>query len=185
MNYRQVLGPPNWRTYLMEDKLTRPIFGWMPSEEFVAYAALAMILLLICCIIIGSTLYIRFRESLKVSPAAVKEKMRTGKLKTKDRKIAGVSASIETGNESTTDDTVQLEKAHGAKDNEHRARKSENFNHDAMKSHQSRSKRGTAWPRRLFKNKSKSGREDWSSETKSTVDETSERTNLISDSDTA
>jgi len=37
---KQVLEPPNWRTHLMEDKLTRPIFGWMPSEKFVAYSTL-------------------------------------------------------------------------------------------------------------------------------------------------
>ncbi|XP_011865894.1 PREDICTED: uncharacterized protein LOC105560957 isoform X2 [Vollenhovia emeryi] len=57
----KVLEAPNWRTHLMEDKLTRPIFGWMPSEEFVAYAALAMILFLVCCIIISLVLYFRCR----------------------------------------------------------------------------------------------------------------------------
>ncbi|XP_032670210.1 uncharacterized protein LOC116843687 [Odontomachus brunneus] len=178
----KVLGPPNWRTYLMEDKLTRPIFGWMPSEEFVAYAALAIILFLICCIIIGSTLYIRFRESLKVDQTVIREKMRVGKSKIKSRKVTD-DTSVETGSESTTDDTVQLQKVHTANNNEHGIRKSENINHTGMKSHQPRSKRGVYWPHRLFR-KSKSRREDWSSKTKSTLDETSERTNLITDSDT-
>jgi len=55
----KVLEPPNWRTHLMEDKLTRPIFGWMPSEKFVAYSTLTIILFLIFCIIIGFILYLR------------------------------------------------------------------------------------------------------------------------------
>lgn len=55
----EVLQAPNWRTYLMEDKLTRPIFGWMPSEEFVAYSVLAIILFLVGCIIISLVFYFR------------------------------------------------------------------------------------------------------------------------------
>lgn len=59
MHIVQVIGRPNWRTHLMEDRLTRLFFGWMPSEEFVAYAALAIALFMMCCIILGSVLYIR------------------------------------------------------------------------------------------------------------------------------
>ncbi|XP_066600635.1 uncharacterized protein [Prorops nasuta] len=62
----RVLGPPNWRTHLMEDKFTRPIFGWMPSEEFVAVAALVIFLLLTIIIIVCSMLFVRYRESLKM-----------------------------------------------------------------------------------------------------------------------
>ncbi|XP_043491579.1 uncharacterized protein LOC122517208 [Polistes fuscatus] len=53
------IGSPNWRTYLMEDKLTSPIFGWMPSENVVAISALIIFLILIGCIIIGSIFLIR------------------------------------------------------------------------------------------------------------------------------
>ncbi|KAL0116972.1 hypothetical protein PUN28_010087 [Cardiocondyla obscurior] len=60
----KVLKAPNWRTHLMEDKLTRPIFGRMPSEEFVAYSVLAVILFLVCCIVLSLVLYFRFRKSL-------------------------------------------------------------------------------------------------------------------------
>ncbi|XP_015186300.1 PREDICTED: uncharacterized protein LOC107071648 [Polistes dominula] len=62
----KVIGSPNWRTYLMEDKLTSPIFGWMPSENFVAISALIIFLLLIGCIIIGSIFLIRLQESRKI-----------------------------------------------------------------------------------------------------------------------
>lgn len=91
---------------------------------------------------------------MKVSPTAIKEKMRAGKSTIKSRKVTG-DASVEAGNESTTDDTVQLQKVHKTYNNERRTRKSENINSTGMKS---RPKRGINWHRKLFK-KSKSGRE--------------------------
>lgn len=83
--------------------------------------------------------------------------MRAGKSKIKSRKRTD-DTSVETGSESTTDDTVQLQKVHTANNNEHRMRKSENINHTGTKSHQPRPKRGVHWPHRLFK-KSNSRRE--------------------------
>ncbi|XP_068990496.1 uncharacterized protein [Neodiprion pinetum] len=61
----RVLGPPNWRTHLMDDKLTRPIFGWMPNESFVAFSAFLLTFLIIAAIIASTITYLRFRESLK------------------------------------------------------------------------------------------------------------------------
>ncbi|XP_046608872.1 uncharacterized protein LOC124299649 [Neodiprion virginianus] len=61
----RVLGPPNWRTHLMDDKLTRPIFGWMPNESFVAFSAFLLTFLIIAVIIASTITYLRFRESLK------------------------------------------------------------------------------------------------------------------------
>lgn len=54
-----VLGPPNWRTHLMEDKLTRPIFGWMPSEGFVAFSAFFLTILIVVTIVASTIWYIR------------------------------------------------------------------------------------------------------------------------------
>nr|XP_050849223.1 uncharacterized protein LOC127063448 isoform X7 [Vespula vulgaris] len=70
----KVIGSPNWRTYLMEDKLTSPIFGWMPSEKFVAVSALIIFLVLIGCIIIGSIFLIRLQESRKIKVQTSKQK---------------------------------------------------------------------------------------------------------------
>ncbi|XP_043277721.1 uncharacterized protein [Venturia canescens] len=61
----EVIGPPNWRTYLMEDELTRPIFGWVPNETFAAVLALVIFLLLTACIIVVIGFCARFRKSGK------------------------------------------------------------------------------------------------------------------------
>ncbi|KAG7188930.1 hypothetical protein KM043_008531 [Ampulex compressa] len=55
----KVLGPPNWRTHLMEDKLTRPIFGWMPDEDFVGVAAFVGFFIVSIAIIVASVFFIR------------------------------------------------------------------------------------------------------------------------------
>lgn len=83
--------------------------------------------------------------------------MRIRKPKIKSNKVTN-DAYIETGNESTTDDNIQLQKVHRVNNNEHRARKLENVNQDGMKSHQLRSKKGINWSHKLFR-KSKPGRE--------------------------
>lgn len=54
-----IIGPPNWKTYLMEDKLTRPIFGWMPNENLVAISALSIFLIIILTIIFATIIFIR------------------------------------------------------------------------------------------------------------------------------
>ncbi|XP_046737938.1 uncharacterized protein LOC124406546 [Diprion similis] len=56
----RVLGPPNWRTHLMEDELTRPIFGWMPNESFVAFSAFLLTFLIIAAIIASTIWYLRY-----------------------------------------------------------------------------------------------------------------------------
>lgn len=94
---------------------------------------------------------------MKISPTTIKEKVRAGKSKIKNRKVTDYT-SVETGNESATDDNAQLQKEHRTYNNEYRTRKSENINHADMKSYQSRLKRGINWPHKLFK-KSKPGRE--------------------------
>lgn len=54
-----VIGAPNWRTHLMEDKLTRPIFGWMPNEGFVAVSAFVLLLMIAFCIIASTVSFLR------------------------------------------------------------------------------------------------------------------------------
>lgn len=59
INITPVLGAPNWRTHLMEDKLTKPIFGWMPNETFVAASTIFLFLVFTACIIAGTAWFIR------------------------------------------------------------------------------------------------------------------------------
>ncbi|XP_029663491.1 uncharacterized protein LOC115235691 [Formica exsecta] len=151
----KVLGPPNWRTHLMEDKLTRPIFGWMPSEEFVAYSVLAIILFLVCCIIIGSILYIRFQESWKVNVTMAKKKMRTGKSATEKRKYISDDIFVKTENENTTSNFVKSKKLRGTyNEQQSRAKKLENVNHVKMpRPNQTKSKKIINRFRKLLKEK--------------------------------
>ncbi|XP_063983190.1 uncharacterized protein LOC135165643 [Diachasmimorpha longicaudata] len=71
-----VIGPPNWKTHLMEDRLTRPIFGWMPNEDFVAASAIIIFLVITLCIIAGTIAYLRFQKSLEgaMSPKVMGQK---------------------------------------------------------------------------------------------------------------
>ncbi|XP_076182068.1 uncharacterized protein LOC143154114 [Ptiloglossa arizonensis] len=55
----KVLGPPNWRTHLMEDQATRFIFDWLPDEKYVGVLAIIISLLLISAVIAGSIFYFR------------------------------------------------------------------------------------------------------------------------------
>ncbi|XP_012217839.1 uncharacterized protein [Linepithema humile] len=181
----KVLDPPNWRTHLMEDKLTRPIFGWMPSEKFVAYSALAIVLFFMCCVIIGSIFYIRFRERLKVNITNIKEKMRTDKSAAEKGKDVTDEAFVKTENENISPDFIELETLHGSYNGRgFRTRKSEGINHGGRsKSHQSKSKEAiNKWSRKLLK-KTKLAPKAWNSKVKSTRDEMQEKENLISDTD--
>ncbi|XP_025262426.1 uncharacterized protein LOC112637275 [Camponotus floridanus] len=147
----KVLGPPNWRTHLMEDKLTRPIFGWMPSEKFVAYSVLAIILFSICCIIVGFILYIRFRESLKVNVTMAKKKMRTGKSATDKTKHIADDILVET--ENTMPNFVKSKKLRGLYNKQQsRAKKLGNINHVGMsRPNQTKSKKIINKFRKLLK----------------------------------
>ncbi|KAF7993844.1 hypothetical protein HCN44_011113 [Aphidius gifuensis] len=60
-----VIGPPNWRTYLMEDDMTKAIFGWMPNETTVAMSVFIIFFIITVVTIITTNWYIRFQESLK------------------------------------------------------------------------------------------------------------------------
>ncbi|XP_053989408.1 uncharacterized protein LOC128881959 [Hylaeus volcanicus] len=55
----KVLGPPNWRTYLMEDQATRFIFGWLPNEKYVSASVIIISFILVSAIIVGSIFFIR------------------------------------------------------------------------------------------------------------------------------
>ncbi|RLU16342.1 hypothetical protein DMN91_012102 [Ooceraea biroi] len=172
----KVLAPPNWRTYLMEDKLTRPIFGWMPSEEFVAYSALAMIIFLICCILICSILHIRFRESLKINATRKGKRARfaTGKNTTEH-------TFVKTEDENASFTPANSKSLHGTYNVQSRVKDSKihtNVNQSKPRS----TKVINKWSRKLF-NKTGSLRKDWNSKFKSTRDETLERMNLITKSD--
>lgn len=109
------------------------------------------------------TIYIRFvarfRESLKIKAAAIGRKMRADKSAKTDSKDTDKDTLLETGNENTAADFVELGKLHGAH-NEERSheRKSENANHiDTSRPHQSRFKKATKWSHKLLK-KSRLGR---------------------------
>ncbi|XP_017755449.1 PREDICTED: uncharacterized protein LOC108547430 [Eufriesea mexicana] len=65
MIYFKVLGPPNWRTHLMEDQATRFFFGWLPNEDYVGIVVIVLFLVIVAAIIGGSYYYIRFRETMK------------------------------------------------------------------------------------------------------------------------
>nr|XP_012137590.1 PREDICTED: uncharacterized protein LOC100884062 [Megachile rotundata] len=69
----QVLGPPNWRTHLMEDQATRPFFGWLPNEEYVSVLAVILFVILVGGALAGSIFYIRVRESAKELLAVKKQ----------------------------------------------------------------------------------------------------------------
>nr|XP_011310440.1 PREDICTED: uncharacterized protein LOC105270904 [Fopius arisanus] len=77
-----VIGPPNWRTHLMEDRLTRPIFGWMPSEQFVAASAFVIFFLLTASIISGTIVYLRFQRSLEGAMSSATESQRRLNIRT-------------------------------------------------------------------------------------------------------
>ncbi|XP_039305190.1 uncharacterized protein LOC105195293, partial [Solenopsis invicta] len=124
----KVLEPPNWRTHLMEDKLTRPIFGWMPSEKFVAYSALAMILFLMCCIIIGLVFYFRFRKSLQMD-ITVKEKTHKRKSVIKKRNSVINDILKETENENMLDFAKPKKLRKTFKKRWFRTRKTKNSSH--------------------------------------------------------
>lgn len=61
----RVISAPNWRTYLMEDLFTRPIFGWMPNEKFVIASVIIIVLLFISCVIVVTYCLIKFQRRLK------------------------------------------------------------------------------------------------------------------------
>ncbi|XP_076390589.1 uncharacterized protein LOC100884062 [Megachile rotundata] len=69
----KVLGPPNWRTHLMEDQATRPFFGWLPNEEYVSVLAVILFVILVGGALAGSIFYIRVRESAKELLAVKKQ----------------------------------------------------------------------------------------------------------------
>ncbi|XP_076293122.1 uncharacterized protein LOC143215152 [Lasioglossum baleicum] len=60
----KVLGPPNWRTHLMEDQATRFLFFWLPDEKYVAVIAVILTVILIAAAILGSRFYIRRKKIL-------------------------------------------------------------------------------------------------------------------------
>ncbi|XP_076766670.1 uncharacterized protein LOC143433269 [Xylocopa sonorina] len=118
----RVLGPPNWRTYLMEDQATRFFFGWLPNEEYVGVFALVLFLILVASIIGGSYYYIRFRESTKRNILDLRELARsqyeslseeTTEEITEDQGIIEGQAVTEdqatTEDQVTTDDYVSIE----------------------------------------------------------------------------
>ncbi|XP_076657285.1 uncharacterized protein LOC143361615 [Halictus rubicundus] len=63
----KVLGPPNWRTHLMEDQATRFLFFWLPDEKYVAVIAAIISVILIAAAILVSRFYIR-RKKIVLPP---------------------------------------------------------------------------------------------------------------------
>lgn len=54
-----IIGPPNWRTHLMEDDMTKNIFGWMPNETIVAMSLFIIFFIITVVIIVTTNWYIR------------------------------------------------------------------------------------------------------------------------------
>ncbi|XP_015601165.1 uncharacterized protein LOC107270578 isoform X2 [Cephus cinctus] len=110
----KVLGAPNWRTHLMEDKLTRPIFGWMPNESFVAVSAIILFLALSMCIVGATVGFIKFQDSLKFKEATIGSNLESGKTSFMTRFKKGLKTSslrtsgrVSESNENTeTDDLL-------------------------------------------------------------------------------
>ncbi|CAL7933933.1 unnamed protein product [Xylocopa violacea] len=122
MIHIRVLGPPNWRTYLMEDQATRFFFGWLPNEDYVGVFALVLFLIIVAAIIGGSYYYIRLRESTKEDILDLRELARrqyeplteeTTEEITEDQGIIEGQAVTEdqatTEDQVTTDDYVSIE----------------------------------------------------------------------------
>nr|XP_031848128.1 uncharacterized protein LOC116433783 [Nomia melanderi] len=62
MIFIKVLGPPNWRTHLMEDEATRFLFAWLQDEKYVGVLAVIFSLVLITVAILGSLSYTKYKR---------------------------------------------------------------------------------------------------------------------------
>lgn len=60
-----VIDPPNWRTYLMEDEFTKPFFGWMPNESYVIVSLILILILFTSLIIVFLVYFLKFQAYLK------------------------------------------------------------------------------------------------------------------------
>ncbi|KAK0089426.1 hypothetical protein PV325_007379 [Microctonus aethiopoides] len=60
-----VIGAPNWKTHLMEDEFTRPLFSLMPNENYAGALAIMIAIFLILSIIIGFIYFLKIKRYLK------------------------------------------------------------------------------------------------------------------------
>ncbi|XP_043510421.1 uncharacterized protein LOC122528878 [Frieseomelitta varia] len=121
MIYIRVLGPPNWRTHLMEDQATRFFFGWLPHEDYVGVFVLILFLIVVAAIIVGSYYYIRIRETAKKifdirniprSPKGTQYEPLTDEEITEDQETTEDQSTTDdqiTDDEATTEDQVTTE----------------------------------------------------------------------------
>ncbi|CAD6241615.1 GSCOCG00009307001-RA-CDS, partial [Cotesia congregata] len=56
-----VISAPNWRTYLMEDPFTKPLFGWLPSESYVIFFLIFLILFCSSLVIVALFYYVKLQ----------------------------------------------------------------------------------------------------------------------------
>ncbi|XP_063919406.1 uncharacterized protein LOC135134614 [Zophobas morio] len=56
----EVKKAPNFYTNLMEDNLTRPLFGWLSTEENVFYALVAIVVFVVISVVLFLIMYFKF-----------------------------------------------------------------------------------------------------------------------------
>lgn len=55
---------PNFLTYVMEDELTKYIFGWMGYEEVVLAAIIFFIVIVVVLVIVGTRFYMHLKKPI-------------------------------------------------------------------------------------------------------------------------